>query len=41
MSDKSFIANIGEKILRFTKPDYMDSKVKVDDFLNEKSNSFS
>ena len=39
MSDKSFIANIGEKILRFTKPDYMDSKVKVDDFLNEKSNS--
>ena len=39
MSDKSFIANIGEKILRFTKPDYMDSKIKVDDFLNEKSNS--
>ena len=39
MSDKSFIANIEEKILRFTKPDYMDSKIKVDDFLNEKSNS--
>ena len=39
MSGKSFIANIEEKILMFTKPDYMDSKDKIDDFLNEKSKS--
>lgn len=35
----SFIANIEEKILRFTKPKYMDSKVKVNEFLDEKSKS--
>lgn len=39
MSDKSFVAKIEEKLLKFTKPDYMDSKDKIDDFLNEKSNS--
>ena len=37
MSDKSFIAKIEEIILKATKPDYMDSKEKVDGFLNEKS----
>ena len=38
MSDgKSFIAKIEEAILRFTKPDYMDSKEKIDDFLKNKS----
>lgn len=36
-SKKSFIAKIEEAILRFTKPDYMDSKEKVDDFLKNKS----
>ena len=35
MSDKSFIANIEEKILRFTKPDYMDSMDKIQEFLEE------
>ena len=39
MSGKSFIANVEERILRFTKPDYMDSKVKADEFLDEKSKS--
>lgn len=34
---KSFISKIEEAILRFTKPDYMDSKEKVDDFLKNKS----
>lgn len=34
---KSFIAKIEEAILRFTKPDYMDSTEKVDDFLKNKS----
>lgn len=39
MSDKkSFIAKIEEVILRHTKPDYMDSKEKIDDFLNDKPN---
>ena len=37
MSDKSFIAKIEEIILKATKPDYMDSKEKVEGFLNEKS----
>jgi acetyl esterase/lipase len=35
----SFIAKIEEAILRFTKPDYMDSKKKADDFLKNKSQS--
>ena len=39
MSKRSFIAGIEEKMLRFTKPGYMDSKEKIDDFLNEKSKS--
>lgn len=34
---KSLIAKIEEAILRFTKPDYMDSKEKADDFLKNKS----
>lgn len=39
MTDKkSFIAKIEEKILRFTKPKYMDSKEEVDDFLNNRPN---
>lgn len=36
---KSFIAKIEEAILRFTKPDYMDSKEKAYDFLKNKSES--
>ena len=36
---KSFIAKIEEAILRFTKPDYMDSKEKADDFLKNKSDN--
>lgn len=36
MSKKSFIARIEEGILRFTKPDYMDSKEKIDDFLENR-----
>ncbi len=37
MSDKiSIMAKIEEAILRFTKPDYMDSKEKIDDFLANK-----
>ena len=36
---KSFIANVEEAILRFTKPDYMDSKRSVDDFLKDKLNA--
>ena len=35
---KSIIAKIEEAILNFTKPDYMDSKEKVDDFLITKPN---
>ena len=35
--NKSFIAKVEEAILRFTKPDYMDSKEKVDDFLKNPS----
>ncbi|MCR5025857.1 MAG: alpha/beta hydrolase [Methanobrevibacter sp.] len=35
--EKSFIAKIAEAILRFTKPDYMDSQEKVNEFLDEKS----
>ena len=34
---KSFIAKVEEAILRFTKPDYMDSKEKVEDFLKNHS----
>lgn len=37
MADKkSFIAKIEEAILRFTKPAYMDSKEKVDEFLKDR-----
>ena len=40
MSDKmSFFSKIEEIILKFTKPDYMDSKEKIDEFLYEKSKS--
>lgn len=39
MSNKSFFAKIEEKILRFTKPDYMDSKDKIVEFIREKSRS--
>lgn len=35
----SLIAKMEERILRFTKPGYMDSKEKADDFLNDKLNS--
>ena len=35
--NKSFIAKVEEAILRFTKPDHMDSKEKVDDFLKNTS----
>ena len=34
---KSFIAKVEEAILRFTKPDYMDSKEKAEDFLKNHS----
>ena len=37
MSNKSFFAKIEEKILMFTKPDYMDSKDKIDEFIRDKS----
>lgn len=37
MATPSFIARIAECILRITKPKYMDSKEKVQDFLAEKS----
>ena len=37
--NKSFIAKIAENILKITKPAYMDSKDKIDEFLAEKSNS--
>lgn len=36
---KSFVAKVEEAILRFTKPDYMDSKESVDDFLKDKLNA--
>ncbi|WP_458456925.1 alpha/beta hydrolase [Methanobrevibacter sp.] len=39
MVDKSFIARIEEKILKYTKPKYMDSKDEIDDFIKEKSKS--
>ena len=40
MSDKrSFFSKIEEIILNSTKPDYMDSKEKIDEFLDEKSRS--
>ena len=38
-SEKSFIAKIAEIILKSTKPDYMDSKEKIDDFINDKLDS--
>ncbi len=37
--EKSFIAKLEEAILRFTKPDYMDSKEKVDDFLKNQTDN--
>lgn len=37
MSEKSFIAKIEEKILRLTKPEYMDSQESIDEFLSKKS----
>ena len=39
MSGKSFVANLEEIILRFTKPAYMDSKDKIEDFIKEKATS--
>ena len=39
MGEKSFIAKLEEKMLMSTKPGYMDSKEKIDDFLDEKSKS--
>ena len=36
MGDKSFIARLEEIILKSTKPDYMDSQDKIDDFLSNK-----
>ena len=39
MIEISFIAKIAEKILRFTKPAYMDSKDKIEDFIKEKATS--
>ena len=35
MSKKSFISKIEEFILNFTKPDYMDSKEKIDELLSK------
>lgn len=37
MSNKSFFAKIEEKILMNTKPEYMDSKDKIDEFIRDKS----
>ena len=39
MGDKSFIARLEEIILKSTKPDYMDSQEKIDDFLSNKQSS--
>ena len=39
MSKKSFIAKIEELILNFTKPDYMDSKEKLDEFLSKRQSN--
>lgn len=39
MSNKSFIANIEESILRHLKLDFMDSKENVDSFLNDRLNA--
>ena len=39
MSGKSFVANLEGIILRFTKPAYMDSKDKIEDFIKEKATS--
>lgn len=39
MGDKSFIARLEEMILKSTKPDYMDSQDKIDDFLSNKQSS--
>ena len=36
--DKSLISKLAEKILKFTKPDYMDSKEAVGEFLNQRLN---
>ena len=37
MSEKSFIAKMAEIILRFTKPEYMDSYSEIEEFLAKKS----
>ena len=37
MSEKSFIAKMAEIILRFTKPEYMDSDSEIEEFLAKKS----
>jgi len=39
MTEISFIAKITNSILKFTKPDYMDSSEKVAEFLEEKTDS--
>ena len=39
MSKKSFISKIEELILNFTKPDYMDSKEKVEELLSTKESN--
>ena len=39
MADKSFIAQIEEKILMHTKPGYMDSRDEIEEFIKEKSES--
>ncbi len=36
MGDKSFIARLEERILKSTKPDYMDSQDNIDDFLSNR-----
>jgi acetyl esterase/lipase len=39
MSKKSFISKIEELILNFTKPDYMDSKEKVEELLSTRQSN--
>ncbi|WP_405290956.1 alpha/beta hydrolase fold domain-containing protein [Methanobrevibacter sp.] len=38
-NNKSFIAKIEETVLKFLKPEYMDSKDKADDFINDRLNA--
>lgn len=38
-NNKSFIAKIEETVLKFLKPEYMDSKNKADDFINDRLNT--